>query len=414
MQYSEYGPSSVLHIVERAEPEPPAGRIRIAVRAVGVNPFDWKVRNGAFGTSPDRLPMIPHSDAAGVVDAVGEGVEGVAVGDEVFGVAEGGAAAEHAILRHWAAKPPALSFTEAAGLPNVVETAGRALDLLGLGRTQPPATAHGPAAAQGPATAHGTTTATAPGTASTGDAGTGASAASSSPAPTAAAPSGNAPAGGVSAGDTATSGVAGNTATGGVSGGAATSGVAGGAATSGEPGGEGRAAHRDDAQPAAGVTLVVNGAAGGVGIAAVQIAIARGATVIGTASERNHDFLRGLGVIPVTYGPGLADRIRALAPDGVDRALDTAGRGAVAELVTLTPTPADVVSIADFDAPKLGARVTDGSEGRAYQTMHEAAALYTAGRFSMPVERTFPLEEAAAANDLSESGHVRGKIVITI
>nr|BFE66602.1 NADP-dependent oxidoreductase [Dactylosporangium thailandense] len=341
LQYSEYGPSSVLRVVERAEPEPSAGRIRIAVRAVGVNPFDWKVRSGAFGTSPDRLPMIPHSDAAGVVDALGEGVEGVAVGDEVFGVAEGGAAAEHAVLRHWTAKPPALSFTEAAGLPNVVETAGRALDLLGLGRTQPPA--------------------------ATGGTGTG------GPAPTAV-----------------------------------------GASGGGDRAAHGSAAHGDDSQPAAGVTLVVNGAAGGVGIAAVQIAIARGATVIGTASERNHDFLRGLGVIPVTYGPGLADRIRALAPNGVDRALDAAGHGAVAELVTLTPTPADVVSIADFDAPKLGARVTDGSEGRAYQTLHEAAALYTAGRFSMPVERTFPLEEAAAANDLSESGHVRGKIVITL
>ncbi|MER7275872.1 NADP-dependent oxidoreductase [Dactylosporangium sp. NPDC000244] len=338
LQYSEYGPSSVLHVVERAEPEPSAGRIRIAVRAVGVNPFDWKVRSGAFGTSPDRLPMVPHSDAAGVVDALGEGVEGVAIGDEVFGVAEGGAAAEHAVLRHWTAKPPALSFTEAAGLPNVVETAGRALDLLGLGKTQSPA--------------------------ATGDAGTGAPATHGGPAPT--------------AGDVD------------------------------------HAPHGDDSQPAAGVTLVVNGAAGGVGIAAVQIAIARGATVIGTASERNHDFLRGLGVIPVTYGPGLAGRIRALAPNGVDRALDAAGHGAVAELVTLTPTPADVVSIADFDAPKLGARVTDGSEGRAYQTLHEAAALYTAGRFSMPVERTFPLEEAAAANDLSESGHVRGKIVITL
>ncbi|WP_432975238.1 NADP-dependent oxidoreductase [Dactylosporangium sp. CA-233914] len=298
LQYSEYGPSSVLRIVELPEPQPGAGRIRIAVRAVGVNPFDWKVRSGAFGdTTPSRLPMVPHSDAAGVVDAIGEGVEGVAIGDEVFGVAVGGSAAEHAVLHEWTAKPAAMSMAEAAGLPNVVETAGRAFGLLGLEKGQ---------------------------------------------------------------------------------------------------------------------TLLVNGASGGVGIAAVQLAVARGAAVIGTASERNHDFLRGLGVTPVTYGAGLADRVRALAPSGIDVALDTAGRGAVAELVTLTPTPADVVSITDFDAPKHGARVTDGSQGRAWATMREVAALYSEGRFAMPVERAFPLEEAAAAHDLSESGHVRGKIVLAL
>ncbi|WP_433048119.1 NADP-dependent oxidoreductase [Dactylosporangium sp. CS-033363] len=314
LQYSEYGPSSVLHLVELPDPQPPAGRIRVAVRAIGVNPFDWKVRSGAFGdTTPTRLPHVPHSDVAGVVDAIGEGVEGVQLGDEVFGTAAGGGAAEHAILREWAQKPPGMTFAEAAGLPNVVETAGRALDLLGISKLQP--------------TAH---------------------------------------------------------------------------TTEGDP-----SAQR-------GPTLVINGASGGVGIAAVQLAIARGATVIGTASERNHEFLTKLGATPVTYGPGLADRIRTLAPAGVDRALDTAGRGAVAELVTLTPTPADVVSIADFDAAKHGARVTDGSEGRAYQTLQEAAALYTEGRFTMPVERTYPLSEAAAAHDLSESGHVRGKIVLTL
>ncbi|MGI5237683.1 NADP-dependent oxidoreductase [Dactylosporangium sp. CA-139066] len=298
LQYSEYGPSSVLHVVDLDEPQVAAGRVRIAVRAVGVNPYDWKVRSGAFGdTSPTRLPVVPHSDAAGVVDAVGDGVEGVVVGDEVFGVAVGGASAEYAVLRFWTPKPAGMSFAEAAGMPNVVETAGRALALLGLEKGQ---------------------------------------------------------------------------------------------------------------------TLVVNGASGGVGIAAVQLAVARGAAVIGTASERNHEFVRGLGAVPVTYGAGLADRIRAIAPQGVDVALDTAGRGAVAELVTLTPRPADVVSIADFEAPSHGARVTNGSEGRSWSTLTEAAALYVEGRFTMPVDRTFPLAEAAAAHDLSESGHVRGKIFLTL
>jgi NADPH:quinone reductase-like Zn-dependent oxidoreductase len=298
LQYSEYGPSSVLRVVDVPEPQVPADRIRIAVRAVGVNPYDWKVRSGAFGdTTPSRLPVVPHSDASGVVDAVGAGVEDVAVGDEVFGVAVGGAAAELAVLRFWTPKPAAMSFAEAAGLPSVVETAGRALELLALEKGQ---------------------------------------------------------------------------------------------------------------------TVLVNGAAGGVGIAAVQLAVARGAAVIGTASERNHDFLRGLGAIPITYGPGLPDRVRAVAPNGIDAALDTAGRGAVADLVTLTPSPSDVVSIADFEAPQHGARVTDGSEGRAWPTLTEAAALYMEGRFTMPVDHTFPLSEAAAAHDLSESGHVRGKIVLTL
>jgi NADPH:quinone reductase-like Zn-dependent oxidoreductase len=296
LQYSEYGPSSVLRVVELDAPTAGAGQVRVAVRAIGINPFDWKVRSGAFGdTTPSRLPVVPHSDVAGVVDAVGDGVEGVAVGDAVFGVAVGGGAAELAVLREWTAMPEGMPFEEAAGLPNVVETAGRALRLLALAK---------------------------------------------------------------------------------------------------------------------GGTLVVNGASGGVGIAAVQLAAARGLVVIGTASERNHDFVRELGATPVTYGAGLADRVRALALQGIDGALDTAGRGAVAELVTLTPTPADVVSIADFDAPRLGARVTDGSEGRAWETMREAAELFAEGRFRMPVERVFPLTEAAAAHDLSESGHARGKIIL--
>src|SRR5215472_13665095 len=77
----------------------------------------------------------------------------------------------------------------------------------------------------------------------------------------------------------------------------------------------------------AGSTLLVNGAAGGVGSAAVQLAVARGARVIGTASQANHDYLRSLGAEPVAYGEGLVERARALAPDGVDAALDVAGSG---------------------------------------------------------------------------------------
>ena len=87
-----------------------------------------------------------------------------------------------------------------------------------------------------------------------------------------------------------------------------------------------------------GQTLVVNGAAGGVGVAAVQIARARGARVIGTASEANHEFLRSLGAEPTTYGDGMVERIRALAPDGVDLAFDTAGKGGIPDLISSPAT----------------------------------------------------------------------------
>src|SRR5262249_25069797 len=115
----------------------------------------------------------------------------------------------------------------------------------------------------------------------------------------------------------------------------------------------------------AGQTIVINGAAGGVGAVAVQLAVARGARVIGTASERNHDFLRSLGAEPTTYGDGMVERIRALAPDGVDLAFDTAGKGGVPDLIELTGDPARVATIADFGAGELGAKVTSGAEGRA-------------------------------------------------
>src|SRR5689334_9460658 len=103
---------------------------------------------------------------------------------------------------------------------------------------------------------------------------------------------------------------------------------------------------------AAGETLLISGASGSVGSAAVQLAVARGTRVIGTASPANHDHLRTLGAQPVAYGEGLVERVRALAPDGVDRALDVAGSGVLPELIELAGGPERVVTIADF----LGAR----------------------------------------------------------
>jgi NADPH:quinone reductase-like Zn-dependent oxidoreductase len=160
-------------------------------------------------------------------------------------------------------------------------------------------------------------------------------------------------------------------------------------------------------------TLLIHAAAGGVGSFAVQLARASGATVIGTASERNHDFLRSLGAEPTTYGPGLAERVRALAPAGVDLGFDTAGKGGVRELIELTGDPARVASIADFGAAELGVKVTGGAGSeRSVEALAEAAGLIEAGRFQLPVAETFRFEQAAEAHRVSEEGHVRGKLVL--
>jgi NADPH:quinone reductase-like Zn-dependent oxidoreductase len=295
--FSEYGGPEVLHVDDVEDPHPGPGQVRIAVRAAGVNPIDWKARSGMMrDVSPLTFPAVDGREAAGVVDEVGPDVEDVAVGDEVFGFAVSGAAAEYAVLRDFARKPPGLSWEEAAGLPVAVETSVRVFTVLG----------------------------------------------------------------GLSEGQ----------------------------------------------------TIVVNGAAGGVGAAAVQLARARGARVIGTASERNHDFLRSLGAEPTTYGDGLVERVRALAPDGVDLAFDTAGKGGVRDLIELTGDPARVATIADFGAAALGVKVTGGADFRAVEALGEAASLIEAGRLQLTVARTFPFSQAAEAHRVSEDGHVRGKLVL--
>jgi NADPH:quinone reductase-like Zn-dependent oxidoreductase len=297
VQLAEYGGPEVLRVVEVDEPHAGPGQVRVAVRAAGVNPVDWKIRSGAMSQAPLEAPRTPGSDVAGVVDEIGDGVSGVSIGDEVFGFAVSGGYAQYAVLEKFVRKPAAMSWAEAAGLPVAVETAVRCLDLLGL---------------------------------------------------------------------------------------------------------------------KAGQTLLINGAAGGVGVAATQFARVRGASVIGTASERNHEFLRSLGATPVTYGEGLVERVREVAPHGVDRAFDTAGHGALADLVELTGSPEDVVTIADPTAGEHGVRLTSGREGPAFQALGQAAQLYEDGKFAMPVAQTFPLAEAAQAHRLSQDGHVRGKLVLTV
>ncbi|MFJ5608703.1 NADP-dependent oxidoreductase [Streptomyces sp. NPDC093221] len=294
-RFSRFGGPEVLEIVDLPDPHPGPGRIRIAVRAAGLNASDWKKRKGLMD---EELPQTLGYEAAGVVDEVGEGVTDVAVGDRVFGLcAEGAAQAELAVLSFYAPIPASLDFAGAAALPSAVETAARGLDQLGV----------------------------------------------------------------------------------------------------------------------RGGTVLVNGASGSVGAAAVQLAVARGARVIGTASPANHDFLRSLGAEPVSYGDGLSDRVRALAPDGVDTALDVAGSGALPELIALAGGPGHVVTLADFlGAREHGVTFSRGDSGRALYVLTEIGPLIEAGRFALPVARTFPLADIAQAHRLSEEGHVRGKIVLTV
>jgi NADPH:quinone reductase-like Zn-dependent oxidoreductase len=133
--------------------------------------------------------------------------------------------------------------------------------------------------------------------------------------------------------------------------------------------------------------------------------------VIGTASEANHDYLRQLGAEPTTYGQGLVERVRELG--GADLALDTAGRGAIPDLVEITGGPDSVITIADYTAPQYGVRVSGSSDGRAVHALAEAARLFEDGKFSLPVAGAFPFSEASEAHRLSEAGHVRGKLVLT-
>jgi NADPH:quinone reductase-like Zn-dependent oxidoreductase len=164
-----------------------------------------------------------------------------------------------------------------------------------------------------------------------------------------------------------------------------------------------------------GGTLLVNGASGSVGGAAVQLAVARGARVIGTASPANHEYLRSLGAEPVAYGEGLAGRVRALAPGGVDLALDVAGSGVLPELIGLAGGPEHVVTLADFDgAQKYGVRFSRGDDGRALHALAGIGELVESGRFSPPAVRGFPLAEVAEAHRAGERGLARGKLVLLV
>ncbi len=138
--------------------------------------------------------------------------------------------------------------------------------------------------------------------------------------------------------------------------------------------------------------------------------------MIGTASPSNHDYLRSLGAEPTTYGDGLAERVRELAPGGVDAALDAAGGGALPALIELAGGAEHVITIADYQgAQETGVRFSGGMGAeRAVHALHEIGDLIAAGRFTLPVAETFPLERIGEAQALSETGRVRGKIVLVV
>jgi len=163
----------------------------------------------------------------------------------------------------------------------------------------------------------------------------------------------------------------------------------------------------------AGQTVLVHAAAGGVGGFAVQIARALGARVIGTASERNHDHLRELGAEPVTYGDGLVDRVRTLAPDGVDVILDYGGTDAVAQAPALLAAGGTIASIVDARArDELGGHYVWVRPSTA--DLDALADLTVAGTLRVEVAQVFDLADAAAAHEASASGHVRGKVVVRV
>jgi NADPH:quinone reductase-like Zn-dependent oxidoreductase len=300
IQFDDYGPPEVLHLVEVPELAAGPGRIRVAVRAAGVNPFDWKVRSGAMRqVFSVKFPSTPGAEFSGVVDQIGDGVSGFAIGDEVLG--RGSATyADQAVVDPAGVepKPADLPWEQAAALPVAVSAAYRVLVPFGL---------------------------------------------------------------------------------------------------------------------EAGQTLLVDGAAGGVGGILVQIARARGLEVIGTASERNHDRLRKLGATPVVYGDGLVERVRALAPNGVDAAADLAGKGSLETLIELTGSPDRVVTIADFEnAGRLGVRATGGGDQAPPESLAEALQLLRDGKLHVPVGSVYPLADAAAAQRESESGRSDGRIVLRV
>lgn len=298
--YTRFGGPEGEAFLDLPKPVPGYGELLIAVRAAGVNPVDWKLRTGYTrpGSTPKPLPTVFGSEASGVVERVGEGVRGFAVGDAVFGSTLTGGYAEYTLLPAavTAHKPPAVSFTDAAALPVAAATAYDGIQQLDL---------------------------------------------------------------------------------------------------------------------PAGATLLITGAGGGVGVAATQIATAGGIRVVGSASAGKKDFVQSLGAVHVAPGPGLQERVRAVAPEGVDAVFDLVGGADLEAAAGLVPDLTKLISAGD--KPRV---VTLGGAAvvrlRTAAVLEEVAALVVTGRLRPYVTRTFPLAEAAQALRAVEDGHALGKTVIEV
>jgi NADPH:quinone reductase-like Zn-dependent oxidoreductase len=164
-----------------------------------------------------------------------------------------------------------------------------------------------------------------------------------------------------------------------------------------------------------GDTVVVAGAAGGVGVLATQLAVLAGAAVVATASRENHEFLAGIGAIPVEYGKGLADRIRKIVPDGVDAFIDAHGDGNVELAVSLGVDRDRINTIIDFAAKKKYGVKADGmATAEPRETLIELARLLANGELLLPVFATYPLDRVRAAYERLAKGHGLGKIVLEV
>ncbi|MDH6218961.1 NADP-dependent oxidoreductase [Streptomyces pseudovenezuelae] len=299
--YTRHGGPETEALVDVERPRPGAGQILVSVRAAGVNPVDWKLREGFRrpGESEKVFPVVFGGEVSGVVEETGDGVTGFAVGDEVFGNTVAGGYAEYALLpdRITAHKPAGLSFADAATLPIAAATAYDGVRQLDL---------------------------------------------------------------------------------------------------------------------PAGATLLVTGAGGGVGAAALQIARAFGLRTVGLASEAKKDFVESLGAVHVPSGPGFADRVRAAVPDGVDGVYDLVGDPVLTEAAALLTGPAKLITAAappETVADLGGARV---ERARTAAVLDDIARLVVAGELDPHVTQAFPLEQAGEALRTVEDGHARGKIVIEV
>ncbi|MFE4664492.1 NADP-dependent oxidoreductase [Streptomyces sp. NPDC056716] len=299
--FTRYGGPETEALVDVDRPVPGPDELLIAVRAAGVNPVDYKIRNGyrGAGQSPAELPAVLGSEVSGVVVETGADVTGFAVGDEVFGASFSGGYAEYAVLPQGqsAHKPAALSFAAAATLSVAAATAYDGIRQLDL---------------------------------------------------------------------------------------------------------------------TPGATLLVTGAGGGVGVAAVQIAHGAGLKVLGLASDGKKELLTSLGVIHVPSGPGWPERVRAAAPDGLDGIFDLVGGEVFEDTAKLTADGTKLITAAarPQEAERLGgARVARARTGAVLEAI---AALVIDGTLDPQVTGTFPLERAGEALRVVEEGHSRGKVVIEV